>query len=237
MKYRSMLAAIAISLLLPGVVLAQDAAPAPGAETAADLPPRKVATAEEIALATSLANAAIAKAKVGDLFENVTDSNVPAVRHKLSGMVCKFDPDKELSIHVYDGLPRGDDVSCSDQTLSITQTLYATRYPQRPTARQIVEASLVAIRQRFTDIKAYEGTAVSIKREGKDLPQIATSRMEAKLDGQAVFSKSSAVVIGDWVIAQRVTGPITEATVADLLAEMTLTLVIDEVTKRNAKGE
>lgn len=236
MKFLSaLMAAMAVSLLAPAAAIARQAetppatAPAPAASSPVETPPAPKATAEQIAAATAEADAVIARFGVADLFENVTDSNVPKIRHRASGLRCGFDPGTEISVQIYDGLPRGDDISCGTTTLGITQTLYATRYPQKPTALQIVQSSLVAMKQHFKNLKDYTGTSVSMQRDGAGLPKMITARLTGKLGGKAVFTRSSAVVVGDWVFAQRVTGPVDKALTADILAEMNMTLLLIEL--------
>ncbi|MDP1629943.1 MAG: hypothetical protein Q8L66_00810 [Caulobacter sp.] len=217
-------------LALPGAALARRALPeaaAPAQQPALPVPPPTEPQA--VARAQAEADNAIANAEIGDLFENITDGEFPSVRHRLSGMVCDWDPGTDILLHAFEGMPRGEDVSCGNTTLGVTFTLYATRYPERPTAKEIVDGSIPAIRQVFTDVQAYDGAAVSMNREGDDQPKIATARMTARIGGRKVFTRSSAVVVGEWVIAQRVTAPVSDAATADLMAELGLITVIDKM--------
>jgi hypothetical protein len=50
---------------------------------------------QAIAKARAQADALIASAKAGDLFENLTDAAVPVVRHRGSGLKCGFGPGAE----------------------------------------------------------------------------------------------------------------------------------------------
>lgn len=187
-------------------------------------------TPEDIAAARANADAVIAKFGVADLFDNVTVGAIPSVRHKASGLVCHVDIDSPISnIHVYEGLPRGEDVSCNSRILTVTETLYATRYPQRPTAEMIVDASIEAIRQNFTKVKPFEGPSLSISTGETDLPTPVTVRLQARLQGKPVYTRSSAVVVGDWVFAQRVTAPLDDQMMADILAGVSLNRMLVDV--------
>jgi len=216
---------LSASLLAPSVAMAQEPAPAVAAPPPAAAPdPAKPSppSPEQIAMAKAKAEAVLARTGFGDVFEAIEDGAVPSVRHKASGLTCSIDDSADGGLHLYPGLPRGEDVSCGSTSLGITQTLYATRYPQKPTARQVVESSLQAIAQNFTDLENYTGDAISMKADGVELPQVFVARLTGKLKGKPVFTRSAAFQNGDWVYAQRVTGPVDKATVADLMAEMTL---------------
>jgi hypothetical protein len=176
------------------------------------------------AAAHAKADAAIARAGADDLFENVTDSETPAVRHLASGMVCQAGDDGELSLEIYPGDPRGDDVSCGSSMLGAVVTTYATRYGKGFSARDALEGSIDAIRQRFDDVKPYEHDAIEMSKEG--LPQPLTARFEAAINGQKVFTRTSAVEVGEWIVAQRVTAPYDKATAADLVAEVGLAMTL-----------
>lgn len=226
---RASAAAAAVLILLPTTASAQSGAALGAGET--DTKP----TPEQIASARAEADAAIASANVGDLFENSTDSLLPSARHKLSGMDCSWDPETGVSFTVYDGSPRGDDVSCSTKTLGATYTLYATRYPKKPTARDVVQSSVDNIRTIFTDVKPFEGTLADVGRDDGQGPEIVTFRMSAKLQGRPVFTRSAAVVIGDWVVAHRATGASKDAMTIDLMAGLTL-LMTSELMQDQAKS-
>lgn len=170
--------------------------------------------------ARAAADAELAKAEAADLFDNITEDDHPAVRHKASGMVCTAADDRVMPIQVYAGSPRGDDVSCGSRTEDITTTTYATRYADGLTAQDALDGSIAAIRQIFQDVTPYSGDAVSTTRAG--LPVPLTARFVARFKGQPVFTRTSTVAVGDWIIAQRVTAPIDKAMLADLVAELGL---------------
>ncbi|MDQ0462351.1 hypothetical protein QO010_000099 [Caulobacter ginsengisoli] len=231
MTIRKTLAAATAAVFFAGSALAQT----PEAPPAAAAPAVPVAPAppspEEVAKARAIAEAVIGRLNISDLFENATDDAIPTIRHKASGMSCWVGADTNAEdVKIFDGLPRGDDVGCSDNIVEITRSLYATRYPQRPTAEQIVASSIQAMKQNFKRMKPYEGPGVSLMREDTgDLPKVTTARFTAVLNGQKVYTRTSAVVIGDWVFAQRVTAPEERAMAAEIMAELQLVMLLISV--------
>lgn len=213
---------VSVAALLAPVAAYAETPPAPPVEAAKPAPPPPP-TPEEIAAAKARAEAVLARTGYGDVFEAYEDGKLPSVRHKASGMTCTVDESPDGGLHIFPGLPRGDDVSCGSTLLGITITMYATRYPQRPTATDIVRASMVAIQQNYKSVKDYTGTAVNLQTDtDPPMPQVTILRLTAKLQGREVYTRSAAAVVGDWVIAQRVTGPLKDAITADLFAGIKL---------------
>ncbi len=207
----------------------------PAAAQLATAAPKTPGTPAQTAAARSEADRVITAADAGDLFANATDGIVPRMRHLKSGLVCGFDPgDAGAAIKVYDsaGMPRGDDISCGHHLRDITLTLFVTRYPQPMTAHQVLQESVNAMHQRFTDMAFWTGDAASVKPQGKPGPPAVepeTVRIAAKLNGAAVFTRSSAAACRGWIIAQRVTVPVETALAADLAAELELNAAIEDV--------
>lgn len=197
------------------------------------LPPGMVpeaATPEAIAAAAAEADAIARAGEAQDLFENVTDSAVPALRHRASGVVCHFEPGAAGNeVHVYPPaglkLPRGDDVSCQTTSLEFVYTLYMTRYPPEVTVDIVLAGSDRAIHQRFPDARPLRGTAISLGLKGGPAPW-KTLRYQAKQNGKPIYTRASAMKTGGWTIAHRLTGPLKEMMAGDLLAELNLAAVI-----------
>src|SRR5262245_14902722 len=91
-----------------------------------------------------------------DLFSPQADTPQVVIRHNASRLICRFDHAEGASVRIYDsGLPRGDDVSCGQNTGVDTVTLYATRYPHEVTTD-------TAIAQSVTEITAVSPQARAI---------------------------------------------------------------------------
>jgi hypothetical protein len=232
---RSLAALAAIGLLAAGPSAWAEDSPSQKAEAQAapaDPAADKKPSPEEVAAARATADRVIARFRVEDLFDNVTgDDGVPKGRHRLSGLVCTLDDSTPYEgITVFpQPLARGEDVGCNSELAGMRETLYATRYPQRPTAEQVVADSVVAMRQSFKGLKPFKGTGVSATKDEPGFPKPVTARFVGKLDGRTMYTRTSAVVIGDWVYAQRVTGPEDQAMMIDLLAEIELLMMIQAV--------
>lgn len=208
--------ALAVAVLVASPTQATETTSPADAGSPGALPPKL----QDAVSMRAIAEAEIAKAGAADLFENVSDSEHAMIRHLASGMVCRAADDGVMPIMIYEGSPRGDDVSCGSRFQGITTTTYATRYGDGMSAQEALEASVAAIYERFQDVTAYRGDAVSTSGDG--LPATLTARFEARIDGKRVFTRTSAVAVGEWIIAQRVTGPVENASLADLVGEMNL---------------
>lgn len=231
MKHRSLGAGLIAALLLSAQAQAtEETRPAPAKPT--QVLPSQL---EQSAAAHARADAAIARVGAEDLFDNVTENQVAAVRHRASGMVCKAGDDGALSLEIYPGSPRGDDVSCGANLLGAVMTTYATRYGEGYTAQNALDDSIAAIHQRFDDVKPYQHDAVRMSKDG--IPSPLTARFEATFEGKKVFTRTSTVEVGEWIIAQRVTAPYDKATIADVIAEVgmatTLISVLPEIPPSN----
>lgn len=149
---------------------------------------------------TDAARALIEESGVTDLFEPVEDERIK-VRHTASGLVCRFyDPEARNGVHVFTGLPRGEDVGCVSDGDGLAITLYATRYAPPGTARGALSDAEAAIRHRFADARPIEAFAV-ISVDGMPAPLVrhflVTVREEQWLTSAIVAQH------GDWTIKLR----------------------------------
>jgi hypothetical protein len=201
----------------------------------------KPPTAEQIAAAKARANDMIHKAGVSDLFEDASEGGLPRARHMRSGLVCNIDEGPEPGLPVFDSAyPRGDDVACSSHLLGITQTYYATRLGPQVTLDQAMNAVMNDIRSVHGKLEPYKGQVldISVSQAPGEAPPppMAVSRFVIKLGGKKVFSKVTVMMLDGWMYEQRVTGPLNDATTADLLAGVGMHAMISEVRKRPGAG-
>ena len=184
------------------------------------------------ASARRMAASIITAANAGDLFDNVTNSSSPTVRHKASGLTCYFDSNPQSNIRIFPGLPRGDDVSCGSYAGGAVETLYATR-PRRPMTldraftvyrREVLAANPTA--------KTYDGPVAATAPGVPDLPERRTARFEYMFQGHPVFSRLSVAIVGDWIIEQRVSGPQVKAQEIDALGEDLMVVALTGLSDR-----
>ena len=134
------------------------------------------ATPQQIAAARAQADRLIQRANAQDWFENVTDSALPAVRHRPSGMRCLFVGNQYDQIAVFPtaqgGIPAGYDVGCvsREESLGVDLTLYATRYRPLPTEQQIMGAAAQAVVSRYPGARPYGGDVALASAEGRPEP-------------------------------------------------------------------
>ncbi|MFN4288672.1 MAG: hypothetical protein ACK4E3_09290 [Brevundimonas sp.] len=212
------LGACALMLALPA--LGQEAQPA-GTEPV---------SAEQVAAARAHADAMIASAGAGQWFENITGADgVPLVRHRPSGMTCRFIGGPSDRIHILsepdDDLAAGDDVACNTQVLDISITTYATRLADQYTAEEIMQDSMAAIAERWPTGTMIETDLVGITLEGYAAPFAGGYRIPAP-DGGTYMTLVYVQHDGPWSFKLRATGPDEEDT--NVLSAMVLAMGLPE---------
>lgn len=166
-----------------------------------------------------------------DLFDNVTDGEVPQVRHRASGLICTFtSASPQNHILIYASGPRGDDVSCGTEEQGFSITTYATRHDGATSVQALVDDAVEAIRGRFPDARPYEGEGVSLSMTpsegGRAPPERLTARLQIDVGGRPSLTRVSIAIVDGWVIKQRLTGPLDQASLGDLTAELFMTTAL-----------
>jgi hypothetical protein len=227
MKSTGLAGVLAASLALAGSIdslaSAQEQTPRPAAQ-----PP----SPEAVAKAREYGDALIAAANVGDLFENVTTADHAVLRHRQSGLECNFNGTPGERITVFPSqFPRGDDVGCAIQWLGFTTSLDITRFPTLMTTDEATTKYVGEVTRAHPEAKPYTGKGVSLQtRDGKPLP-CRTVKFVLNMNGKTVFSRLSVAVVNGWVIEERVSGPLDNPTLGDLLGETGMMMAIDSVKK------
>lgn len=168
-------------------------------------------TAEQIAAAKADGEALIARYKVDDLFETLAGAGQPTIRHKASGLLCAYTSrDSALTIQVYPGKPRGDDVSCGMKVGDFTLTLYATRVGDAADAETLMRQAVSAIKTQHSDLAPFSGHQVA-KAVAPNLPDMKTARFQYAENGEPVFTRVSIALARGWMVEERETGPLDHA--------------------------
>ena len=172
---------------------------------------QQAASPREIASARAQADRLIQDAGAQAWFENVTDSGLPAVRHRPSGMRCLFAGNASDRIVVFPtghgGIPQGDDIGCvvRDEGLATDLTLYATRYRPLPSEAQVLQDAVSAIRQRVPDARPYRGDVASASTGDGDPPLQAA--FEIMTPQGPMLTIALVQHVGEWGYKARITGP------------------------------
>lgn len=193
-------------------------APAASAQQPSQPPP----TVDEIAAAKAHADDVIARAEAQDYFENVTTDAVPTVRHTASGMTCTFSTgDTRDNIRFYssgpDGPARGDDVSCGGWLNTTFLSLFATRYPDRPSRDAVFHSAMADVPRNTPGAELVQGEFTTVSIGGRAAPLIGVYHMQ--LGGQPKQSFVLADQIDEWTFQARGTGLVDDTTV-NLLSAM-----------------
>lgn len=138
-----------------------------------------LAVQDDGASARAEADAIIAAAEAQGVFENVTTETTPALRHVQSGLICHFTPGEPANfVRIYpilrDGLVRGDDVGCNTRGQGMNVTIYATRYAHHYSETLVLEDAVAAIRQRWPEAQAYEGSFPLFTSPDREAPPLHT---------------------------------------------------------------
>lgn len=156
-------------------------------------------TAEEITAAKAEGDRILAAAGATDLFENRTggrDTTLIVLVHKASGLECQMNAGKSLTkVVVYANPVRGDDISCTNETVDNVYTLYATRSRGQHLDGEL-EIAKKAIQSRFPDAKPWpggDGPARSTWPDSRRARFIAGGEYTSVTIDQA----------GDWIVKMR----------------------------------
>lgn len=188
------------------------------------------ASPEAIATAKAHAEAVLDRSDAQAFFVNVTTDDTPAVRHVPSGMLCEFTGADDRDVirfygPVANGPVRGDDVSCGTWTGRTYVTLFATRYPNRPSEEQLFQAAIQDVVGNWPTAKPYEGPLDLLTLEGQDDPLVAA--FDVELQGRPSRSIILLRNLGDWSFKGRATGPATDNSVSEF-GSMAFALAIPE---------
>jgi len=205
--------------------------------TAAAIPPPPIGPAE-IAQSRAFADDVLAKAGVTDLFENVTTGGAPEVQHRASGLVCYVGiQTPKTAIRLDETLPRGDGVSCGALFLGNgEERLSATRNTDQRSVQAVVDADIAVIRRELQAVEPFEIKPTYLASSETGAPTITTIRLRALRDGQPVYVRTSAMIAGDWIIAQRAVSPLAEAPGTEILAESSLGTQVRAIHQRGSSA-
>ncbi len=213
------------ALLCAPLAMAQD-----GGAATRQLPEFPIRSAQHAQADRDAADALMAGSGHPSLFENVSDQQGPAVRHRASGMVCRFWPGVSVNgIHVYNPAPEGEDISCQTGVEGASLTHYAYQYTPTPSAEAETMGAIAAIRNRWPDLRDYEGEIARTEVAGPDFPRRYISRgVVTQDDGNEYLTKASVAKVGVWMIKQRMTVRLDKALRGDMWSEsMMIRTLID----------
>lgn len=179
----------------------------------------------------------IAAAHAEGIFVPEENERVSVLRHVSSGMRCLFPigssgravivPSESL------GIPRGDDVACEQNVGLGIVTLYATRYPRRPTLDNAMQGAVAAMLVRYPD--ARETPLSDIERfpapEGRTIPESRTAAFMVRDGAQQLFTRISVYVADGWEYKMRFTSEIPRANV---MADMMWMATLSDLVSRSA---
>ncbi|MDQ1154084.1 hypothetical protein [Brevundimonas sp. SORGH_AS_0993] len=148
----------------------------------------------------------LAAADAADLFanESATAGGAIILRHKASGYRCVLNPGRAVNaVHVYPGLPRGDDVGCSTQTISDIRTLYLTR-STGTTAQEAASATL-AIQARYQGARPADlsGNRSMFELPGRTIPEHKTVGFETPNS----YEQVTVGIVNGWAVKYRFSSP------------------------------
>jgi hypothetical protein len=178
----------------------------------------------------SLGNEIIARANAAGIFVSETNPPGAAVRHVRSGMRCVFGVagDGEITIYPnHDGLERGDDVSCGENTSMGTVTLFAeraTRPQSNEDALTAVVGAMRAVHQQMQEIPLSALTTLTLGNESA-VPPYASAAFVVRDGDRSAITRASTYVANGWVYTLRFT---TNSSRSNIMADiMWKTMLVD----------
>ena len=189
-----------------------------------DAPHTDAATPEAMAKAHDFAEGKIKAAQVEDLFEVIDYKGIPTARHLKSGMRCHFLGDADRLEVFSTDVPRGDDVGCSMHVDGFTLSFYATRFPRPKTLDDAMAKYVGDVFKVHPDTKVIStpdlATQIPQDPARPQFPEIRTQRFEVNFNGAPTYSRLSVAVINDWVLEERLSGPLEKAADGDKLGSL-----------------
>ena len=218
-------------LLAAALAVAPLAGPAPRAD------PQAVAALK--AQAERVIVAASAQAQ----FADDTRWDLPAVRHRASGLRCLFQPNdagNNRIVQIGSIGTGGGGVGCHSRPSGFAQKLEAVRLGSGESLETVFEGSVRNITSQRRDARAYEGPLTQIRIEpqpgGPQPAEARTARYLLSKNGSEVFSMVSVAVVGDWVVRQYLEAPAAQAEEADMLAGVVMSTTLIDLAERRASG-
>lgn len=179
------------------------------------------------------ADALIAQARAGDLFDNVTHDIAPRVRHRRSGMVCTFTLGEQSNrLMIFDsGIPRGDDVGCNTTSGGVFQTHYATRYRPTKSASDGLAEAAAAIRKRYPDAREFDGVLETwVERPGQPpFPRTLLAHFVIDVDGRDTYTAARVAEYEGWTFKQRASVVFDKLSEGQIVAEWEWQVMLKEV--------
>ncbi len=200
----------------------------------ADIDPVELAGGE--AAAQDAAEAEVQRllksADAADAFDDVTQNGAPRLRHRASGVICEFGRDPAGNRLILSGMgfacAAGRDYGA--QTLEVASAPGATEQKARESVAQYMAAHYPEATSQvgFSEAKA-------LGADGKPLPA-ATSLRFAVTDasGASFLVRVSYVIVGDWLVFQRLLAPEANAALDDAAAGRAMVAVIGQLVQRQA---
>lgn len=145
------------------------------------------------------------------------EDGMAVARHPASGLVCRFElGDSVNRIMLFPDLPAGDDVGCSSEVDGVYQTVFATRYGDGRGLTEALQAAMNEAAAAYAETAPFEvNVDMMIQAEADgvplQLPDYRATHFVLRHQGRQFFSRIAIAVVGEWVIKQRVTGPLEEA--------------------------
>jgi hypothetical protein len=201
-------------------------APAPSAAGAPS-------TSEEIAVARKEGDRILLANTIQALFDNITDSKVIALRHRPSGLICRFDPGSASAVvmgRAAAATNRADAVNCLSTMNAFANVLTIMPNRDRLTTDQALAAAAGAMRAVYSDLRPFTGQGVRMTGN-PSLPGHLVARMVSASTPDQIYFYVSAAVVGDWIVTEQVHGPMSPPMVGDLMGELNMISAIGDLEK------
>jgi hypothetical protein len=200
--------------------------------------PAVLSNEAQIAIARSEGDRILASGNAGPQFDNVTSSKVIALRHRASGVTCRFDLGQAVGVtlgRIATSTFRDDAVSClgGDQTFRATLTIVSNR--DQFDAAGALTAAVAATRSFFPRLKDFAGEGVTANTPAA-MPEHRAARLVEPPGPNQQYTYLGVAVVGDWILTEQVLGPAAQSKAADRLGELSLVTAITDAAKSRSQA-
>jgi hypothetical protein len=162
--------------------------------------------------ARAKARAMISKVWADAAFAAEAWENGPLVRHRRTGLVCRFNNDQRDSVDVYEG-EKFSMVGCTMHAQDAT--IYAYGNPPAGGLDQVSIAAEGSLRKAFANLEALPASPVAPPSAG--MPPIAVSSFTGEKDGRRWYVQLVSMDFDRWSFSQRAVGPMEKRAEIDRL--------------------
>lgn len=164
------------------------------------LPPAGPPAAYQISLAKQDGDRILLANRTQALFDNITDSKTVTLRHKQSGLVCRFDPSLSSAVflgRLGGGSMRPDAVNCTSGVMAFSVIVTIAPNDNQLTLDQALAADVQMEHEAFPGLQPFTGQSLALNTKAALPPHRAVQLVQPSSAGStSLYSYVGASVVG-----------------------------------------